>query len=86
VEGDVEMESWMCRKCVHGCDVSKKAEHHVTTNQNNLGLEQGEMIYPWSKQNPKEAFTAATESWRRRGEKCVRLQDDYVDKKNNETC
>jgi hypothetical protein len=25
-------------KCVHGCDSLKKADHHVATNQNNLGL------------------------------------------------
>lgn len=37
-------------------------------------------IFQWSKQTPKEAFAAAMESWRRRCEKCVRLQGDYVEK------
>jgi len=34
----------------------------------------------WSQQTPKEAFAAAMQSWRQRCEKCVRLQDDYVEK------
>ena len=34
-------------------------------------------IFQWV---PKEAFTAAMKSWRRRCEKCVRLQGDYVEK------
>lgn len=37
-------------------------------------------IFQWSKHTPKEAFAAAMESWRRRCEKCVRLQGDYVEK------
>ena len=37
-------------------------------------------IFQWAKQTPKEAFAAAMESWRRRCEKCVRLQGDYVEK------
>ncbi|PNF39208.1 hypothetical protein B7P43_G01302 [Cryptotermes secundus] len=37
-------------------------------------------IFQWSKQTPTEAFAAAMESWRRRCEKCVRLQGDYVEK------
>ncbi|PNF26656.1 hypothetical protein B7P43_G06820 [Cryptotermes secundus] len=37
-------------------------------------------IFQWSKQTPREAFAAAMESWRRRCEKCVRLQGDYVEK------
>jgi histone-lysine N-methyltransferase SETMAR len=32
------------------------------------------------KQTPTEAFAAAMESWRRRCEKCVRLQGVYVEK------
>jgi len=34
----------------------------------------------WSRRTPKEAFAAATQSWRQRCEKCVRLQGDYVEK------
>ena len=30
--------------------------------------------------SPKEAFSAAMQSWRERCEKCVCLHDDYVDK------
>ena len=30
--------------------------------------------------SPKEAFAAAMQSWRERCEKCVCLQDDYVEK------
>jgi hypothetical protein len=37
-------------------------------------------ISQWSKQTPKEAFATAMESWRRRCEKWVRLQGDYVEK------
>ena len=37
-------------------------------------------IFQWSKHTPKEDFAAAMESWRRRCEKCVRLQGDYVEK------
>jgi hypothetical protein len=37
-------------------------------------------IFQRSKQTPTEAFAAAMESWRRRCEKCVRLQGDYVEK------
>ncbi|PNF36332.1 hypothetical protein B7P43_G00518 [Cryptotermes secundus] len=37
-------------------------------------------IFQWSKQTPTEVFAAAMESWRRRCEKCVRLQGDYVEK------
>ncbi|PNF19239.1 hypothetical protein B7P43_G08215 [Cryptotermes secundus] len=37
-------------------------------------------IFQWSKQTPTEAFAAAMESWRRRCEKYVRLQGDYVEK------
>jgi histone-lysine N-methyltransferase SETMAR len=37
-------------------------------------------ILQWSKQTPTEAFAAAMELWRRRWEKCVRLQRDDVEK------
>ena len=40
-------------------------------------------IYTWCVQvlrSPKEAFTAAMQSWRERCEKCVCLQGDYVEK------
>mgnify|MGYP003623263763 CR=1 FL=1 len=37
-------------------------------------------IFQWSKQTPREAFSAAMASWRRRCEKCVRVQGDYVEK------
>ncbi|PSN53962.1 Mariner Mos1 transposase [Blattella germanica] len=37
-------------------------------------------IFQWSKQTPREAFSAAMASWRRRCEKCVRVQRDYVEK------
>ena len=37
-------------------------------------------IYQWSNQTPKEAFAAAMTSWRRRCEKCIRLEGDYVEK------
>ena len=37
-------------------------------------------IFRCSQRTPKEAFAAATQSWRQRCEKCVRLQGDYVEK------
>ncbi|PNF36600.1 hypothetical protein B7P43_G13839 [Cryptotermes secundus] len=37
-------------------------------------------IFQWSKQTPTEAFAAAMGSWRRRCEKCVRLQGDCIEK------
>ena len=39
--------------------------------------------YTWCVQvlrSPKEAFAAAMQSWRERCEKCVCLQDDYIEK------
>ena len=41
------------------------------------------LYYTWCVQvlrSPKEAFAAAMQSWRERCEKCVCLQDDYVEK------
>jgi histone-lysine N-methyltransferase SETMAR len=37
-------------------------------------------IFQWSQRTPKEVFAAAMRSWRQRCEKCVRLQDDYIEK------
>ena len=37
-------------------------------------------IFQWSQRNPKEAFAAAMQWWRRRCEKCVGLQGDYIEK------
>jgi len=37
----------------------------------------------WSQRTAKEAFTAAMQSWRQRCEKCVRLQGDYVEKRQH---
>ena len=53
--------------CVSGCDSSKKAERRVTW-------------YVQVLRSPKEAFAAAMQSWRKRCEKCVCLQGDYVEK------
>jgi len=37
-------------------------------------------IFQWSQRTPTEVFAAAMQSWRKRCEKCVRLQGDYVEK------
>ena len=37
-------------------------------------------IFQWSQRTAKEAFAATMQSWRQRCEKCVRLQDDYIEK------
>ncbi|PSN47612.1 hypothetical protein C0J52_04554 [Blattella germanica] len=37
-------------------------------------------IFQWSNKTYREAFAVAMQSWRRRCEKCVRLQGDYVEK------
>ena len=36
-------------------------------------------IFQWSERTPKEAFSAAMQSWRQHCEKCVRLQGDYFE-------
>jgi len=62
--------------CVRGYDSSKKAERSVKTNRRGLAS----CTSQWSQRTPKEAFAAAMQSRRRRYEKCVRLQGDYVEK------
>jgi len=37
-------------------------------------------IFQWSQRTPKKVFSAAMQLWYQRCEKCMRLQDDYVEK------
>ena len=53
--------------------ISMGSVHKINKNKFNHNFQ-------WSNQTPKEAFAEAMTLWRRRCEKCVRLQGDYAEK------
>ena len=67
------------RKKFYGEQNEPSVKRHVGE-----GLKQRNVyVYTWCVQvlrSPKEAFAAATQSWRERCEKCVCLQGDFIEK------
>ena len=66
-------------------NIMTTSDHTGTLRSQNGPLDAGTVgcSFTWCVQilrSPKEAFAAAMQSWRERCEKCVCLQDDYVEK------